>query len=116
MQQLRKRVRRLDQLLVLHIRADDNSAWVQIIVQRFRFAQKFRAEQDVFAAVFFSDRCGKTDRNRGFYDHDGVRVGLHDEPDDRLDRRGVEEIFLAVVVRGRSDDDKFCVPICRLRV
>ena len=69
--------------------------------------------------VLLADRGRKADWNCRLDDHDGIRVVLNDQLDDSLNRRGVKEILLAVVVgRSRNDNEVsifvggFCTQRC----
>ena len=111
LQKPRKGVRGLHQAGVLQVGAHDDAAGVEVVVQGFALAQKLRAEQDVAAAGLLADRGGIPHRDGGLDDEDGVGVHLQHKVDDLLHRRGVKEIFLAVVVRRRGDDHKVGVAV-----
>ena len=116
LQQMGEGVGRLHKAVVLHIRTHDDAAGVEIVIQRFGLPQKLRAEDDVPALIFFPDRSREAHRDGGLDDHDSLGVPLHHQPDDRLHRRGIEEILPAVVVGGGRDDHKVSLPIGRLPV
>ena len=92
--------------------AHDNAGRVQVIVERFGFAQEFRAEEDIVRSVFRSDLLRIANRNRGFDDHDRP-VGRSFVPvygnhllDDGFDSGCIEIVFGRVVVgRGRYNDE-----------
>lgn len=107
---------RLHEALILHIRTYDDAARVEIIVQCLGLPQKLRTEDDIPAPILFTDTGREAHRDGGLDDHDSLGVHLHHQPDDRLHRRGIEEILPAVVVSGGRDDHKVSVPIGRLPV
>ena len=84
---------------------------MQVVVQGLALAQELRAEDDVPGAGPLADRPGVADRDGGLDHHDRVRVDLHDQIDHGLHRGRVEEVLLAVVVRGRRDDHEVCVRV-----
>ena len=106
-----KGVCRLHETLILHIRTYDDAARVEIIVQCFGLPQELRAEDDIPAPILLTDTGREAHRDGGLDDHDSLGVHLHHQPDDRLHRRGIEEILPAVVVGGGRDDHKVGVPI-----
>ena len=111
LQQRRKLVGGCNKVRILGVGADDDAGRVKVVIQGLGLPQKFRAEQDVPAAELFPHRHRVADRNRGFDDHDGVWVDLHDKANDCLHRRGVKVLGLAVVVGGCSDDNKVCIGV-----
>ena len=111
LQQAGKGMRSLHQALILQVGAHDNAARVQVIVQCFAFAQKFRAENDVLATGFFTDAFGVANGNGGFDYHNRIGVVLHNQLDYCFYSAGVEKVLFAVVVGRCSDDNKFCILI-----
>lgn len=93
-----------------------NAAGVEIVIQRFGLPQKLRAEDDVPALIFFPDRSREANRDGGLDDHDGLGVHLHHQLDDRLHRRGIEEVLPAVVVGRGGNDHEVRVPVGRFPV
>lgn len=116
MQQGGKCMCSLHQTLVLQVGAHDNAARIQIIVQRLAFAKKFRAEDNIFAAVFFTDALSVANWNGGFDYHNRIRVILHNQLDYCFYSTGVEKILLAVIVGRCSDNNKFCILIGHFRI
>ena len=109
-------VGRLQQPGVVHVRAHDDAAGVQVVVQRLALPQKFRAEKKVPAAQLFPDGLGIADGNGGFDDHDRVRVDAHDQLDNAFHSGGVEIVFAAVIVGGHGDDHEIRLPVGRCAV
>ena len=66
----------LCQLLVCRVGGYNNAAWVQVVVQSLGFAQKFRAENNIFRVIFLPDIFRVTDRYRGLNNHDGIRIDV----------------------------------------
>ena len=75
LQQVCKGVRGIHQTGIRQVGAYNDTAGIQIVIQRFALTQKFRTEQDVLAVHLFPDTFGIAHRNRGFNHHDGV--GIH---------------------------------------
>lgn len=48
---------------------------------------------DIPAPILFTDTGREAHRDGGLDDHDSLGVHLHHQPDDRLHRRGIEEIL-----------------------
>mgnify|MGYP006992210611 CR=1 FL=1 len=71
------------------ISADNNAAWMKVIVQSFAFTQKFRAENDILAACFLSDLFSEADWNGTFDNHHCIWIILHNKLDDRFDSRRI---------------------------
>lgn len=116
LQQGRKRVRGIHETPVVQIGTDDNAARIQVVVQGLALTQELRTEDDVPGTGPLANRLGVSDRDGGLDHHNRVRVHLHDQIDHGLHRGGVEEILLAVIVRGRRDDHKVRVRVCLLPV
>ena len=111
LQQLGEGARRLNKAFILGIRANDDAAGIKIVVQRLALAQKFGTEDDILAAHLFADGGGVANRNRGFDDHDGIRIILHHQLYYGLHSAGVEEILLAVIISRRGDNDEIGIAI-----
>ncbi len=109
LQQTGKCIGCLHQSGVLHVGTDDDAGRIQIIVQSFRLPEKLRAENNVVAMVFFPDRGGKSDRNGGFDDHDGVGIILNDQLDDCFHSGSIEKILFAVVIGRCGDNYNFSI-------
>ena len=116
LQQRRKLVRGLRQARVAQIRAHDDAARVQIVVKRLALAQELRAENDVPAVKLRPNGFGIAHGNRGFDDHNRIRVVPHDQPDHRFNRARVEVLGSGIVIGRRGDHHKVRVAVCRLRV
>ena len=116
LQQMGEGVGRLHKAVVLHIRTHDDAAGVEIVIQRFGLPQKLRAEDDVPALIFFPDRSREAHRDGGLDDHDGLGIHLHHQLDDRLHRRGIEEVLPTVVVGRGGNDHEVRVPVGRFPV
>ena len=114
LQQTSEGVRSFHEALILQVSADDDAARIKVIVQRLALAQKLRAEDNVLAAGFLTDALGVANRNRGFDNHDGVRIVLHNQLDNCFYGTCVEEVLLAVIVRRCSDNNEVCVFISHL--
>ena len=56
LQQTRKGIRGLHQTSVIHIRANDDPAGIEVVLQDFGFPQELRTEKDVVAVVFLPYR------------------------------------------------------------
>ena len=104
----------LHQALIVQIRADDDAARIQIVIQSLRFTQEFRAEDDVLAVELLTHGCGVAHRNGGLNDHDGVRVIFHDQLDHSFNCRCVKVLGVAIVVRGSSYYNKVRIRVCSL--
>ena len=62
------------QMRILRIRGYNDSARIEVIIQCLGFTEKFRAEDDIVAMVFFADRSSVSNRNRRFNNNDCVRI------------------------------------------
>ena len=116
LQQCRKFVGGCDKVRILRVGADDDAGRVEVVIQGLGLPQKLRAEDDVPALIFFPDRSREAHRDGGLDDHDGLRVHLHHQLDDRLHRRGIEEVLPAVVVGRGGNDHEVRVPVGRFPV
>ena len=115
-EQVGKGVGGIQKPLVLQIRTHNNPAGIQVVVQCFGLAQKFRAEENVGVSGFLADTPGKSNRDGGFDDHKRVGIDPGDNPDHRLNGRGVEEILLRVVIGRCRNHHKFGVGIGGFRI
>ena len=108
---------------------DDDAARIKVVVESLALPEEFRGEEDLrndhphlsvrkalAVAEFLTGRSRIPHRNRGFDDHDGVRVHLQDTFDHFFDMRGVEEVLLGVVVGRGGDHDEIGPAICAARV
>ena len=109
-------MRRLPKPFVFPICPDDDPAGVQIVIERFRLAQKFRAEQEVLCSEFFPGTRCKSHRDRRLDHHYRVRITGGHLLYHLFHRAGIKEIFLAVVVGGSGYDDKIRTLVRRLPV
>ena len=96
---------------VFYIRTNDDSGRVKVIIQSLALTQKFRAEDNIVAVIFFADTCCEANRNRGLYHHNCFRVILNYQFDNRFNCRGIKEIFLAVIVGRSCNDNKISIRI-----
>ena len=101
----------LHQTGIIHIRAHNNTARIQVVVQSLALTQKLRAEDDIVTVVLFTNRSCKAHRNRRLDDHDSIRIILNNQLDNCFNRRGIKEVLLAIVVGRCCDDNKVCVLI-----
>ena len=104
----------LNQMLIVQVSANDDTAWIQIVIQSLRLAQKLRTENDILAVELLTHTCGVVNRNGGLDDHDGIRVILHDQLDYSFDCARVEVLRVAVVVRRGRNYNKVRIRICSL--
>ena len=106
------------------VEANDNAARVEVVVERFAFAEELRGEEDLrsdhaegavgeaFAVgELFADGLRVAHGDGGLDDHHRVGIDLEDQRDDLFYVGGVEEVFLGVVVGGRSDDHEVGVAV-----
>ena len=97
---------------VFYIRTNDDTGRVKVIIQSLALTQKFRAEDNIVAVIFFADTCCEANRNRGLYHHNCFRVILNHQLDNRFNRRSIKEIFLAVIVGRSCNHNKISIRIC----
>ena len=102
----------LHQTGVFYIRANDDTARIQVVIQCLALTQELRAEDNVIAVIFFTNTCSEANRNRRLDYHDCFRVILNHQLDNRFNRRSIKEILLAVVVGRSSNNNKICIRIC----
>ncbi len=109
--------------------ADDDSAGVQIVVQRLALAEELRGEDDaghdhpeaavglaLAVAEFLAHVGGVADGHGGLDDHGGVGVDFQHQLDDFLYVARVEEVLLGVVIGGGRYDHELgisvgCTPV-----
>lgn len=98
----------------------DDAGWIEIVVQRFGFAQKLGAENDVLHAELFPDMDGVTDWDGGLNDDRrldcSVRGAFSDEREHAFNRRAVEEVLFRVVIGRCGDNDQIRVAVSRRAV
>lgn len=80
---------------------------MQIVVQRFAFAQEFGRKDEVVTIQLLPELDGVTDRNGGFDDHHRLRIDTLHILYYCLNRLCVEVIGLGIVIGWGSDDDVF---------
>ena len=96
----------LDDLAQHRFFAHDDPRGMEIVVQRFPFAQEFRREDDVVGAEPVAHRLGEADRDGRLDDDDRLRVDPRDLGDDRLHAGGVEIVGGRVIICRRGDKDE----------
>ena len=101
---------------ILSIHADDYTGRVQVVIQRPGFPQEFRAENYTVAVELLTHGCCESHRNSGLYYHYSIGVAVYDALYDRLHRRSIEEILLAVIIGRRGDHDEIRVAVRSLRI
>ena len=106
----------LYQFRIIRICSNDDTAWIQIIVQSLGFTKKFWAEDNVFGVIFLSDRFCVSNRNGRFNDHDRIRIYFKHQFNHGLHSRSVEIVFLAVIVCRRCDHYIVSIFICCLTI
>ena len=111
LQQTSELVSSFDQTLIVQVSANDDTRRIQIVIQSLGLTQELRAEDDVLAVKFLSYACSVANRNGGLDDHDGIRVVLHDQLDHSLDRRCIEVLRVAVVVRRGRYNNKIRIRV-----
>ena len=84
--------------------ADDDAGRIEIVIQRMALSQKLRTEQNTVRPVFFPNRSSIAHGNRGFDNHDGLRIHPQHRLDHRLHRGGIKIVLLRIVI-GRSGND-----------
>ena len=107
---------RFHQTLVVHVGSDYYTGRIEVVVESLGLAQELRREEDVVCAVLFTHGCSETHRNRGLYHHDGIRIHLHYQPDDRFHSGSVEEVLLRIVVGRSRNHHELRIAICSLRI
>ena len=85
-------------------RAHHDARGMQVVVERFALAKELGAEEDLTVAQPLAQARGVADRDSRLDDDPGVRVHGAHGGDSGLNRTGVEEVFIAIVVGGRGDD------------
>lgn len=116
MQELSKTMRHRIELRILRVRANDNAAWIEIVVERMPLTQEFRTEEHLVRLQLRADVLRIADRTRRLDDHIRIRIAAHHQTDDRLNRRRVKEILLATIIRRRRNDDQIRIAIHRLAI
>jgi len=104
------------QVRVVGVGAHNNAGRVQVIIQRFAFPQKLRAEHNVLAAGFLADLLRVANRNGRFDYHNRIGVHLHDQVDDRFHRRGIKVLGLAVIIGRYRNHNKIRIAVGRFPV
>ena len=107
---------RLHQPGIFGIRAHDDTAGIEVIVECLRFPQEFRTEEDILRPCLLPDFFGVPHGDGGLDHHDGMGIHLHHQVDHRLHGGGVEEIPLGIVIGRGGDDDDFRIFIGRFPV
>ena len=116
LKQLSKNMCSLHQTGVFYIRANDDTARIQVVIQCLALTQELRAEDNVIAVIFFTDACSEANGNRRFDYHDCFRVILNYQFDNSFNRRSIKKIFLTVIVGRSRNDHKIRIRICFLCV
>ena len=98
------------------VRADDDAARVEVVVESLALAEEFGREDDIVDAVLLADGVGIPYGNGRFNDHQHVRVDAEDVLDGVLDGGGVEEMVLVVIIGRSGNDDELRGAVCRLLV
>ena len=114
LQEFCKGVRSLHQSSIFHIGADNDARRIQVIIESLALAQELRAKDDVVTVELFARRCRVANRNGALNNHDGFRVILNHQLDDRFDCTGVEEILFTIVICRCSNDHEICIGVCFL--
>ena len=112
----REGMRCLHQLLICRISTDNDTARIKVIIERLAFTQKFRAKDDILRTKLLTDVLRVADGNRRLDDHDGIRIVLHHQLNDRFDRAGVKEILSRIIIGRRRNNDEVRVLVRRLRI
>lgn len=76
LKQFSKSVCSFYQTSIIYIRANDNTARIQVVIQCLALTQELRAEDNVVAVIFFTDARGEANRNRRLDYHNCFRVIL----------------------------------------
>lgn len=97
-------LRRHHGLGVVLRRAHNDAAGVQVVVERPALAKELGAKEDLAVAQPLAQSRGVAHGDRRLDDDPGVRVHRAHGGDGGLDGARVEEVPVAVVVGGRSDD------------
>ena len=74
--------------------AYDDTARVEVIVERLALAEELRSEDDVVAVVFLPNALSVAYRDGRLDDHDGLGVYLHNQFDNFLYMTGIEVILV----------------------
>ena len=114
LQQTAKLVSSFNQTLIVKVGTNDNTRRIKIVTKSLGLAQKFRAEDNIFAVELLANRSSVAHRNRGLNNHNGVRVVLHDQLDHSLDSRCVEVLGVAIVVGRSRNNNKVRTRVCSL--
>lgn len=101
---------------VFYIRTNDDTGRVKIIIQSLALTQKFRAEDNIVAVIFFADTCCEANRNRGLYHHNSFRIVLDNQLYHSFHSAGVKKVFLAVIVGRSCNDNKISIRIRFLKL
>ena len=111
LQQGRKSMRGLQQPGIIHIRTHNDTARIQIIIQRTALAQKFRRKNDILRMHLLPNALGIADGDRTFNHHDRFRVDPLDNFDDGLHAGRIEEVLHRIIIRRCGDHDEVGNPI-----
>ncbi len=106
----------LHQTGVFYIRANDDTARIQVVIQCLTLTQELRAEDNVIAVIFFMNTCSEANRNRRLNYHNCFRVMLNYQLNNNFNRRSIKEILLTVIVGKCCNDHKIRIRICFLCV
>ena len=112
LKQFSKSVCSFYQTSIIYIRANDNTARIQVVIQCLALTQELRAEDNVVAVIFFTDARGEANRNRRLDYHNCFRVILNHQFDNRFNRRSIKEILLAVIIGRSRNHNKISIRIC----
>lgn len=116
LQEFGKSLRCLNEMSIIRIGAYHDTARIQIVVQGFRLTQEFRTKDDVLGAGLLANGLGISNWNRGLNDHNRIRIDLHHQIDNGFHGRRIEEVLLAVIIGGGSDDYKISVSVSRFAI
>ncbi len=92
--------------------SDNNTGWIQIVIQRPALTQKLGRKEQVLTTIFFSHCGGKPNRHCRFNYHHRIRIDHHNILNNSFHRAGVKIIGLGIVVRRGCNDDVISACIC----
>ncbi len=110
--QMSKSTSSLYRFLIIHRRTNNNTRWMQIIVQCFTFTEEFRRENNTIVIQFGTQTFRIANWNRGLNNDPSSRAIFTNSSNSSLDTRSIEIILLRVIVSRRCHYSKVGTSIC----
>ena len=106
----------IHQTNIIHVRTDNDTRRIKVIVQCLALSQKFRTEDDIVAVELFTNSSRIANWDRGLNHHNSFWVVLDNQLDNCFNCTCVEKVLLAIVICRSSDYYKISIRVCFPRV